>query len=343
MIDVSSRKNTITVIIIGTGFFRCNRWAEENDHQFYDGAAHNSNEVPANPFEDLMDPRTLEVTYGTAMHESRAARERTSKMDRFIHHYQRWSAHRDSAALERRMWEEAVPRLAPVVDEMLAFTGSDQLFGGKGLSFIHAAFMELLESRSMLQHSYAFSYLRYMSELRRDRYGGTVGWKRREKSDFERAQSELELLTEQISDVVARKHIRATQEQIVYLTKATAQKRNDFSNTMVSCLKAEAQEEQQKRQRAQQQETDDGDAVGGSGLSSTTTPRESPARALLRQSLGDLLAENGLASLLEYDSDDDHDDDDRRHNGLEDWMCPACTFVNTGRRRCEMCNGHRPR
>jgi hypothetical protein len=49
MIDVSLRKDTIIVMIMGTGFFRCNRWAEENDHQFYDGAAHNSNEVPANP------------------------------------------------------------------------------------------------------------------------------------------------------------------------------------------------------------------------------------------------------------------------------------------------------
>jgi hypothetical protein len=230
------------------------------------------------------------------------------------------------------MWEEAVPRLAPVVDEMLAFTGSDHLFGGKGLSFIHAAFMELLESRSMLQHSYAFSYLRYTSELRQ----GTLGWKRREKSEFERAQSELELLTEQISDVVARKHIRATQEQIVYLTKATAHKRNDFSNTMVSCLRAEAKEEQEKQQRAHSADDGGDDA----GTSSNDATRESPARALLRQSLSDLLAENGLAALLEYDSDDDLP----HHHDIEDWMCPACTFVNTGRRRrCEMCHGYRPR
>jgi Ariadne domain len=303
-----------------TGFFRCNRWTEEDDHQFYDGTEHN-NDVLLNPFEDLADPRTLEATYGTAMHESRAAREKSSKMDRFIHHYQRWSAHRDSAALERHMWDEAVQRLAPVVDEMLAFTGVDHLFGGKGLCFIHAAFTELLESRSMLQHSYAFSYHRYLAEHRRDRFG-LLGWKPREKSDFERAQSELELLTEQISDVVARKHIRATHEQIVYLTKATAQKRNDFSNIMVLCLRAEKQEEEEKQQQSQR---------SNGGLPATTT--EPAARVLLQQSLGDLLAENGLEGLLEYDSEQE----------IEDWMCPACTFVNTGRRRCEMCNGYRPR
>jgi Ariadne domain/Zn-finger in Ran binding protein and others len=278
------------------------------------------------------------------MHESRAARERTAQMDRFIHHYQRWSAHRDSAALERQMWDDAVPRLAPVVDEMLAFTGSDHLFGGRGLSFIHAAFMELLESRSMLQHSYAFSYLRYTTELRQ---GTTLGWKRREKSEFERAQSELELLTEQISDVVARKHIRATQEQIVYLTKATAQKRNDFSNAMVSCLRAEAKEEQEQQQRAHHLRgngDDDGRGGDDAGNSITAVTRESPARALLRQSLSDLLAENGLAALLEYDSDNDDLPHHRDAVIIEDWMCPACTFVNTGRRRrCEMCHGDRPR
>lgn len=303
------------------GFFRCNRWAEENDHKFYDGAEHTSAELAVNPLEDLGDPRTLELTYGTAMHETRASRDKASKMDRFIHHYQRWSAHRNSAALEKHMLDEVAFRLAPVIDEMLSFTGSETLFGGKGLSFIHAAFMELLESRSMLQHSYAFSYLRYKTEHRRGRMGMS-GWKRREKSGFERAQSELELLTEQISDVVARKHIRATQEQIIYLTKATAQKRNDFSNVMVQCLRAESEDKEQQNERNQ-----------GEGSSTENGQHLSAARSLLRQSLGEILAWNGIDSLLEYDSDD----------GVSDWMCPACTFVNNGRRRCEMCNGYRPR
>jgi hypothetical protein len=138
----------------------------------------------------------------------------------FLHNYRRWIAHKESAALERQMAETASYRLAPVVEAAIDFNGHESFdFGGIGLSFIHAAFTELLECRSLLQHSYAFAFFRYPIQyhIRRDRLAKS---KEREKLAFEQRQSELEMLTEQASDIVARIHLRATQMQIMFVTKA---------------------------------------------------------------------------------------------------------------------------
>mgnify|MGYP001295673442 CR=1 FL=1 len=53
---------------------------------------------------------------------------------------------------------------------------------------------------------------------------------RKEKFRFERLQAELETLTEQMSDIVARSHLRASQIQITYLTSAAAEKRLELNN-----------------------------------------------------------------------------------------------------------------
>lgn len=124
-------------------------------------------------------------------------------MARFLHHYERWSAHAESSALEQKMRDTVGARLAPVVKAAAELSGRALFsFNGAGLSFVHDAFAELLECRSMLQHSYAHSYFRYdmsaMKKLRR--------MKRRltEMVTFEQVQAELETLTEQMSDVIAR-------------------------------------------------------------------------------------------------------------------------------------------
>jgi Ariadne domain len=200
-------------------FFRCNRWEGETDHDYY-AEPPPENEIKSRRAESTTDPSRMEITYGTAMHETRASREKKFAMTFFLHHYQRWDAHLASATLERSMRDAVVERLGPVVEEAKLFIGDDSFnFEGKGLSFVHSAFTELLECRSMLQHSYAFAFFRYKS-LHPLRYR-LVRRVNDEKKVFETVQSELEMLTEQMSNIVARSHLRATQTQIVFLTATT--------------------------------------------------------------------------------------------------------------------------
>jgi hypothetical protein len=176
---------------------------QKDEHEYYDAPPEDPEAAVRVTNEDLSDPNTMAITYGTAMHAARVARKRQREMARFLHHYERWSAHAESSRLESMMSDTAQVRLAPVVDAAIALDGRSSFnFEGEGLSFVHDAFAELLECRSMLQHSYAHSFYRYdMSTIRRSR-----ALKRRmtEKAAFEQLQSELEMLTEQMSDVVAR-------------------------------------------------------------------------------------------------------------------------------------------
>jgi hypothetical protein len=220
-----------------TGNYRCNRWVVQPSHESYD------DELPLSTIdgdmaarvlaEDETDPNLMAVTYGTARHETIVSKKRSFEVARFIHHFERWCAHADSARLEHSMRINVCKRLEPVVQQAVEYDGV-HVFGGKGLSFLHSAFTELLECRSMLQHSYAYAFFQYKSKD--NIIYKLVRRKLNEKIVFERLQSELELLTEQISDVVARMHIRATETQIIYLTTVAAGKRREFSNFMLDIL-----------------------------------------------------------------------------------------------------------
>jgi len=339
------------------GFFRCNRWVEESEHESYDDenppvdAASSSALLFGSSLEEAFTGfRGMASTYGTAEHETRAARKRSKEMGRFLHHYQRWHAHAESAALERQMADTVCNRLAPVVREVIGFSGSKYVFGGKGLSFIHAAFTELLECRSLLQHSYAFSFLRYKptstlvySRLTRQQYS--------EKTTFEQTQSSLELMVEQISDVVARSHIRATQTQIAFLTAVTAEKRKEFSNVIINAFiqgKKETCLEENTKHRgssSSRQQLEGGALMAHSLLESIVgvgvgdeAPPESDTSGLVhdgnvRDAFASYLAAVSSSNgLLDYSSDDE---------AISDWACVACTYVNAGGRRCEMCGSPR--
>lgn len=47
------------------------------------------------------------------------------------------------------------------------------------------------------------------------------------------------MMTEQLSDIVARAHLRATQTQIMFMTNEAAEKRRDFSSFMITVLNDE--------------------------------------------------------------------------------------------------------
>lgn len=147
------------------------------------------------------------------------------------------------------------------------------------MSFIHAAFTELLECRSLLQHSYAFAFFRYpASESRRYRSRAAKN-KEREKLSFEHLQSELEMMTEQMSDIAARKHIRATQMQVIFLTKGACEKRSELSSFMMNVnrdMRKEAKEERNKKKdKKKSQSSSDFDPPGHYASSSSHGPETS--------------------------------------------------------------------
>lgn len=233
------------------GFFRCNRWQADDNHEYYDTQP--PPEQRTTPENNTTEALSSEVNYGTALHSSRVAWKKSKDMGLFLHNYRRWTAHKESAALERQMADTVCFRLAPVVEAAIDFNGHDNFdFGGKGLSFIHAAFTELLECRILLQHSYAFAFFRFPIQyhIRRDRLTKS---KEREKLAFEQLQSELEMLTEQTSDIVARKHLRATQMQIMFLTNGVCQKRSELTSFMLSLLNEQLKEAKEEAERVKRE------------------------------------------------------------------------------------------
>jgi hypothetical protein len=110
--------------------------------------------------------------------------------------------------------------------------------------------MELLECRSILQHSYAFAFFRFSTSTRR-----RLSTRRTiEKLSFEHLQSELEMITEQLSNIVARSHIRASKAQIRYLTTASAERRKELSVHLIGvwhdCREKEAARAKAMREAA---------------------------------------------------------------------------------------------
>lgn len=112
------------------GFFRCNRWQDDENHQFY--------AAPPPPEERNRDITAVEASpndnhYGTALHSSQMAWKKSKEMGRFLHHYRRWTAHRESAELERNMAQSVSQRMVPVVEAAIEYNGSEEFdFGGKG-------------------------------------------------------------------------------------------------------------------------------------------------------------------------------------------------------------------
>jgi hypothetical protein len=227
-------------------------------------------------------------------------------------------------------------------------TFTDCVSNHSGLSFVHSAFTELLECRSVLKQSYAFSFFRYPALYQFRRYG-QLSNRRREKLDFERFQSELEMMTEQMSDIVARAYLRATQVQIIFLTAGAAEKRNEFANFMFSILNDERKEEILERaERASR-------SAKPSPTSETISTRRhrhatpSPLGALGRvvddswSSDNDNAQDDGIRSSLDefLSRAAPLDPPERNENPVRMWSCSACTYMNSRGSRCAMCGSLR--
>ncbi|GAX11563.1 hypothetical protein FisN_22Lh256 [Fistulifera solaris] len=346
------------------GFFRCNRWIDQKDHEAYGGLKPDAADIAAAKYitdEQLADPTKMEVTYGTAMHEARVSRSRTREMGRFLHHYRRWNAHCESAVLERNMRDSAIERLAPVVKIASQFVppySGDFNFGGQGLSFIHAAFTELLECRATLQHSYAYLYVQF--DTKPGVRGKLSKQLRTEKRAVERIQAELETMTEQLSDVVARSHLRATQMQILFLTSATAEKRKEFSSCMITILAKQLKRSSKDGTQAKSASRDgregnfirndsaNGDKAklhrrssnGSDDLVVGDGSSREDIEADIRASLARFMKNTGELDVLRIESDNCEDAfDDKETQG--DWPCLTCTYVNCQGFHCAICGTSR--
>jgi hypothetical protein len=312
---------------IGKGNYRCNRWVEQQDHVTYDGETIINDETRARVLAELeTDPHSMDETYGTARHESRVSKKKSLEISRFLHHYERWCGHSDSAILEHSMRLRLCERLGPVVRKAIEYGGGIHIFGGKGISFVHSAFTELLECRSILQHSYVFGFLSYRSsQLTRQQST--------QKVVFERIQSELELLTEQISDVVARTHIRASETQIVFLTKVSSGKRKELTNFMIDRLRLAEIDEMKQLHSNQVNLPGHRPTNIRHGDYSSDDDEDADAAEAIQRSLDTYEAATNRR--FHYHIEDDIVE-------LQDWACSGCTYINAGSvRRCEMCDTRR--
>eukprot|EP00977_Amphora_coffeiformis_P007361 scaffold1595_cov171-Amphora_coffeaeformis.AAC.2 len=334
------------------GYFRCNRWQQKpEEHEYYDKPP-DPEEIQTPTDEDLSDPARMRVIYGTAMHESRIAHKKAKEIGRFIHHYHRWSAHSQSRKLESDLSEKVCERLEPVMRAAKEFTEDPTFnFDGMGLSFLYAAFTELDECRSILLQSYPYAYYRFAPlDLRQLGYRQKFRYLHREKKQFEKLQSQLELLTENLSDIVARTHLRANVSQIQFLTVNSAEKRKDFTNFIIttlteddrdakrSLLAGRPQEEKLSTTRIIGMLDNDGavadeEEIGGDGSASYFEDT-------LQQSLEEFQLRIDSHELSEVDSDGFGE----HSTTFPPWSCPACTFVNEEPNvpLCEICGGPHP-
>jgi hypothetical protein len=237
-----------------------------------------------------------------------------------------------------------------------------------GLSFVHAAFKELLECRSVLQHSYAYSFFTFESlAMKRTRHGKRLA---HEKSVFEQLQSELETITEQMSDIVARSHLRATQTQILFLTVGASGRRNEFANLIFTLAKKHQQVGTSERKRVSAAPpsavptaasarlvqnisapgsllvqgiadgmldgVEDGQGIDREALATAQDTVRDALLASLELFMANTADQPTFVAHIDTTDDDDLDDDDEEMQ-FRSWACSACTYFNTSGRRCAIC------
>ena len=202
--------------------------------------------------------------------------------------------------------------------------------------------------------------------MKRMRHGKRL-WN--EKTAFEQMQSELETITEQMSDIVARSHLRATQTQILFLTVGASERRNEFSNLIFTLINEEKKRKQAGVSRAVRHIAPiaSGSAVqhGGHAPGTGTLVIQGLAGAVrgegndevaerLRQQQAQETVRGALIASLEAfmantenqptfvahvdsETDGNSDADDDEGNRFSSWACSACTYMNATGRRCAMC------
>ena len=110
---------------------------------------------------------------------------------------------------------------------------------GDVLEFLHNGYEELHKCRQILSASYAYTFFEFSEDeeyMRNSKMTIRLSYSRLDerKRSFESLQSELEFLTELLSDVVARRRLRASRSQIIQTTKAARSKRIELEDIVLS-------------------------------------------------------------------------------------------------------------
>ena len=142
------------------------------------------------------------------------------------------------------------------------------------------------------------------------------------------------MVTEQMSDIVARSHIRATQVQITLLTNEAAQRRVEFSTLIFKVLR----EERNEKTREESEKNRKYKGIRGSSLPMSMYGLDNTGR--LADGVFPFNHVRDETFLLEMTR---NFGDFPGFADLGPWACPACTLMNSGGRFCEACGTQRRR
>lgn len=127
----------------------------------------------------------------------------------------------------------------------------------KCLSFLYEGFDELLKCRNILQWSYPYAFFEFDGEEDKTLRGFAARRNNRglrarlgdHRSSFELLQADLEGAVETLSDVVARRRLRATKKQITFATRLARSKRVELESLLSAYAFMKQQDAVQQQQR----------------------------------------------------------------------------------------------
>jgi len=127
-------------------------------------------------------------------------------------------------------------------DKNIAILPSNKTNYHPSIQFLEDGFVELIKCREFLSGCVAYSYsiftsdedgadiiMRALSRNRMHKYRSVLKLSDH-KASFERIQADLEMYTEMLSDVVARRRLRASHSQIIDITKLARMKRIELED-----------------------------------------------------------------------------------------------------------------
>ncbi|XP_031559595.1 ankyrin repeat and IBR domain-containing protein 1-like [Actinia tenebrosa] len=133
------------------------------------------------------------------------------KLNYFLHYYSRFKNHENSFKLEEPLLGAAKEKMTALAMSALE---NDTSLDGVDTSFVEDAVRELLKARRVLKASYAYGYF--------------LDGSKEKKTIFEFMQTEVEEVTENLSQMVARPYLRTPRSKIIQTTAFLRNKRQTF-------------------------------------------------------------------------------------------------------------------
>ncbi|EEB13189.1 protein ariadne-1, putative [Pediculus humanus corporis] len=144
------------------------------------------------------------------INEAVAKSQRIQELNRFLHYYTRFKNHEHSRKIEESLLNAVKPKM-----EVLASSLVDRKSLGKTCTkFVEDGVRELLKARRVLSGSYVYGF--YLED---HGYNKTI---------YEFMQNELEVVTEKLSEMIARPYLITPRHTIIFTTLLSRRKRHEF-------------------------------------------------------------------------------------------------------------------